>query len=198
MNRLVVVPILVLSLALPGCSSDEPKTTGSSTKLGDKFKQMSANLGATIARLKPSATTATDDSPADLAEVARIPPNVIGGVDIAAEQSGKIGDFSADMDGVGSEEAVTCFVPDPPSGTGTSASLPSYIAWRGDADSGDEGLCYLAWTKGASWFVVSRCKDATGAWVCQVTADEAVCRACSNAGQCSPCDMEQTSFTCRW
>jgi hypothetical protein len=141
---------------------------------------------------------AGDYSPADLAEVARIPQNLIGGVDIAAEESGKIGNSNADIDAAGGEEAVTCFVPDPPSGTGTSASLPSYLAWRGDADSGDEGLCYLAWTKGASWFVVSKCKDTTGAWVCQVTADEAVCNACNDAGQCSPCDMEQTSFTCRW
>ena len=89
-------------------------------------------------------------------------------------------------------------VPKNLTGGGTAATQPSFAAWKGDADSDDAGLCYLAWTKGASWFVASKCGDASGAWVCQVTSAEAVCNACNAAGECAPCDMQQSNFTCTW
>ncbi len=197
MKRLIV-PSILLALALGACGSDGSATGGPSRKLSDWYMQMGGNLGATIARLKSSATSPGTHAPADLAEVARVPASVTGGVDIGAEQSGKMGDATADIDGLGVEETVTSFVPDPPSNAGTTASLPSFVMWRGDVETSDASLCYLAWTKGASWFVVSRCGDRSGAWVCQVTSEEAVCNACSEVGDCQPCDMEQAEFTCRW
>ncbi|MBX3210378.1 MAG: hypothetical protein KF764_35425 [Labilithrix sp.] len=188
-----------VALAAAGCGSDEPSTPAtSSAPLSEHYRRLGDNLGQTLALLKSSATAPGPITPADLGGVARVPKNLTGGVDIAVEQSGKSGEKAANIDGTGADETVSVFVPDAPTGGGTAASLPSFAAWKGDAESGDVGLCYLAWTKGASWFVASKCGDTTGAWVCQVTSSEAVCNACNTAGECAPCDLEASSFACAW
>ncbi|MDF2695454.1 MAG: hypothetical protein K0S65_3837 [Labilithrix sp.] len=183
-------------LVTTACSDDSAPAPA--TKLSEEYIRLGDNLGKTVALLKSSATTAGAVAPADLGSVARVPKNLTGGVDIGADQNGKSGEKAANIDAIGGDETVTIFVPDAPTGGGTSASLPSFAAWKGDADSNDTGLCYLAWSKGASWFVVSKCGDPSGAWVCQVSSTEAVCNACSGAGECVPCDMTQSTFTCAW
>jgi hypothetical protein len=200
--RLLLSVVLGLVALQPSCSSDSPVSSiGQSTlKLSEQFKKMGETLGQNIAALKSSATSPLSLTPAGLGAVAIIASGVTGGTDIGGEQKGKSGDKTADVVGVGYAEAVSIFVPDPPAGgTGTSASLPSFLAWKGDDDSYDKGLCYLAWPKGQSWFVVSKCGNPNGAYVCQVPlGGDPVCNACNTAGQCNPCDMEQTSFTCAW
>jgi hypothetical protein len=198
-SPLVAPHVLALVLGLlVGCGEDE-KPISSNAKLSEKYRRVGDNLGQTIGLLKSSATTPEAIAPADLGSVARVPKDVTGGVDIAVEQNGKSGEKAANIDATGSDETVTTFVPDVGTGTTTTAaSRPTFVAWKGDADSDDVGLCYLAWTKGASWFVVSKCGDTSGAWVCQVTSAETTCNACSSAGECAPCDMEQSSFTCAW
>ena len=191
-----------LSVTLPlaslaACSSNEGSPATPATKLSERYLGLGANLGRALARLKSSAVSASTIAPADFGSVAPIPKNLTGGVDLAAEQTGKLGEKAADIDESGSEETVAIFVPDAPT-SGTAATLPSFAAWAGDAKSNDAGLCYLAWTKGASWFVASKCGDSSGAWVCQVTSEEAVCNACNTAGDCAPCDLEQSSFSCTW
>jgi hypothetical protein len=184
---------------LPACGDDSSPPPSSTTKLSEKYRQLGDNLGQTLARMKSSATVAGPVVPADLGSVARVPKNVTGNVDLAVEQNGKTGEKAANIDGVPGDETVTVFVPDAPAGTtGTTVSLPSFAAWKGAAGSSDAGLCHLAWSNSSSWFVVSKCGDTSGAWVCQVSSSEAACSACSSAGDCAPCDMEQDSFTCTW
>jgi hypothetical protein len=186
-----------IAVSIAACSED-PEPQAPHTHLSEEYRRLGDNLGQTLAQLKSSATTAGPTTPADLASVARVPKNLTGGVDIGVEQQGKTGEKAANIDGIGAEENVSVFVPDAPTTGGTSASMPSFAAWKGDADSDDSGLCYLAWTKGASWFVVSKCGDPSGAWICQVSSREAACNACSATGECAPCDMEQDNFTCAW
>lgn len=190
-----VASVSVLSLS---CSSD-PAPSSAGATLADKYQKLGERLGKTLALVKSSATTAVTVAPSDLAGVARLPKDATGDVDVSVEYAGKSGDKPADVDGVEGDEQLTVFVPDPAtSGTATSASTPSFVAWRGSAASKDEGLCYLAWTKAASWFVASRCGDASGAWVCKVTSDGSACSACGSAGECAPCDTSLPSFDCRW
>ena len=189
--------LAAVGLAAAGCSS-APSPAAAGPTLADEYRRLGDALGPKLALLKSSATQAGAFTPADLGEVARVPKNLTGGVDIAAEQKGKIGESAVDIDGTGGDETTTVFVPDAPTGGGTTASLPSFAAWRGDADSDDTGLCYLAFTKGASWFIASRCGDVSGAWVCQVTSAESACNACNTAGECEPCDMTRGDFTCAW
>ncbi len=189
---------LPVSVCATACSDDAKPATTTTTKLSEAYRRLGDNLGQAIARLKSSATTPTALSAADFGSVAIIPKNLVGDVDLAAAQNGKTGEKASDIDGNGTDETVTVFVPDAPTGSGTTATLPSFVAWKGDSESNDSGLCYLAWTKGASWIVASKCGDTSGAYVCQVTSSESVCNACNTAGQCAPCDMEQGSFTCAW
>ena len=203
MNKTSFTSGTTLALALSvvswatACSDDSaPATT--TTKLSDEYRRLGDNLGQTIARLKSSATTPANITAADFGGVAPIPKDLVGSVDLAAEQKGKTGEKASNIDALGGDETVAVFVPDAPTSGGTAATLPSFVAWKGDADSDDAGLCYLAWTKGASWFVASKCGDTSGAWVCQVTSTESVCNACNTAGACAPCDMEQGNFTCAW
>jgi len=193
----VSLPLAVPLSSLAACSSDDGMTATATTKLSEDYQRLNANLGKVIARLKSSATSPAVVTAADFGSVAAVPKNLTGGVDLAAEQNGKLGEKAADIDGIGAEETVAVFVPDAPS-SGTAATLPSFVAWKGDADSNDAGLCYVAWTKGASWFVASKCGDTSGAWVCEMTSTKSVCNACNTAGECSPCDLEQSSFTCVW
>ena len=187
------------ALGAAGCSDDPAAPDETSTvTLAERYRRLGDNLGRTLAAVKSSATTPGAITPADFGEVARVPKNLTGDVDIAAEQNGKSGERAASVDGVRTDVNVNVFVPDAPTGGGTGASLPSFAAWRGDAASGDAGLCHLAWTKSASWFVTSKCGDTSGAWVCQVTSAEAACNACNTAGECAPCDLEQGAFTCAW
>lgn len=186
------------ALAAAGCSDDPAPPAASTVTLAERYRRLGDNLGRTLAAVKSSATTPGPITPADLGEVARVPKSLTGDVDIAVEQNGKSGERAASVDGVRADVNVTVFVPDAPTGGGTAASLPSFAAWRGDAESGDAGLCHLAWTKGASWFVTSKCGDTSGAWVCQVTSSEAACNACNTAGECAPCDLEQSAFSCAW
>ena len=167
------------ALSVAACSDDSSEPAGAN--LSERYRQLADNLGPTLASLKSSATTPGPIAPADLGEVARVPKNLTGGVDIAVEQNGKRGEKAANIDATGGAETVSIFAPDAPTGTGTSASLPSFAAW-----------------KGASWFVASKCGDPSGAWVCQVSSSEAACSACNAAGECAPCDMAQGSFTCAW
>ena len=193
----------LLGITTAACSSSSSSGAPSApavatTKLSERYQQLGGSLGRTMAGLKSSATASGATVPADLGSVAPVPKNLTGGVDIAVEQNGKTGEKAANIDETGADESVTIFVPDAPTGGGTAATLPSFVAWKGDAESQDAGLCYLAWSKGASWFVASKCGDTAGAWICQVTSGETACNACNVAGECAPCDLEQGSFTCAW
>jgi hypothetical protein len=195
------VPLSLASAA--GCSGDEKSAAvGSKTSLSEKYQQIGSMLGQTLASLKSSAITEGSVIPAEFGDVAPVPKGVTGGVDITRSQSGKSGEQTIDLDGLDGDESAQIFVPDVPTtqpGTaGTTVTLPSFVAWKGDRGSGDSGLCYLAWTKGASWLVASTCGDATGAWVCQIKSSDISCQACSVAGECSPCDLDASSFSCQW
>ncbi|HVJ89248.1 MAG TPA: hypothetical protein VM580_05545 [Labilithrix sp.] len=197
MNRLSSVAPLFAAIALfaTGCGDASAPTS----TLAEHYQRLGNEFGSALARVKSSATTAGSFVPADLASVAKLPKEVTGGVDISTAQAGKVGERAVNIDGLGADETVKAFVPDPPTGgTGTTVSLPAFGGWRGDAESNDAGRCYLGWTKGASWFVVSKCGDTSGAWVCQVTSSTATCEACDTAGTCKPCDMGQADFTCAW
>jgi hypothetical protein len=189
--------IACAGLMIAACSDESAPAAPAST-VADVFRRLGDALGQTIAGLKSSAITAGTVVPAELGSVAKVPKDVTGGVDIGASQSGKSGEKATNVDGVGADEPVAIFVPDVKTGNGTTATLPSFVAWKGDADSDDEGLCYLGFTKGASWLVVSKCADASGAWVCQVTSSEATCNACNLQGACTPCDMTESKLTCAW
>lgn len=183
-----------IGLFSAACSSDST-APAPPPPVSDFYKRLGDNLGQTIASVKSSAITAGTVVPADLASVAHVPKAVTGTVDITAQQSGKTGEKAANVDAVGADETVSVFVPDVKTGNGTAATLPSFVAWKGDADSNDDGLCYLAFQKGASWFVVSKCGDASSAWVCQVTSTDATCNACDLTGTCTPCDMTKSSLS---
>lgn len=193
-RRVTAVALTSAALFVAACSDD----SDARPDLSERYRRLGDNLGATLGSLKSSAVTPASIAPADLGEVARVPKDVTGGVDIAVEQRGRRGSTTANIAGTGDAQSASIFVPDAPTGTGTSASLPSFVAWKGDAASNDAGLCYLTWAKGASWFVTSKCGDPSGAWVCQASSSEATCSACNTAGECAPCDMTQKSFTCAW
>ena len=195
---LIPVPLLYVCLFTACSSENAPAPATSTTTLSEEYRRLGDNLGQAIALLKSSATAPVTITAAGFGEVAPVPKNLTGGVDLTAEQKGKSGEKASNIDAIGVDETVAVLVPDAPTGGGTAATQPSFAAWKGDADSDDAGLCYLAWTKGASWFVASKCGDASGAWVCQVTSTESVCNACNTAGECAPCDMEQGNFTCTW
>lgn len=182
----------VLPAVLAGCSSDT-KSAAAVTPISDHYRHLGDNLGQTIAGAKSSATTAGSVVPADFGSVAHVPKETTGSVDITTAQTGKTGDTTANVDGVGATENISIFVPDVKTGNGTSATLPSFVAWKGD-----DGLCYLGFSKGTSYFVVSKCGDASGAWVCNVTSSDATCNACNLTGDCKPCDMTQGTLTCTW
>ena len=194
----ISLPLLAVCFSTACSSEDAPAPATSTRTLSEEYRRLGDNLGQAIALLKSSATAPVTMTAADFGSVAAIPKNLTGGVDLTAEQKGKTGEKASNIDAIGADETVAVLVPDAPTGGGTAATQPSFAAWKGDADSDDDGLCYLAWTKGASWFVASKCGDVSGAWVCQVTSAESVCNACNTAGECAPCDMEQGNFTCAW
>ena len=196
---LSVLSLLSLLSLLSACGSDNATATNATaTKLDDSYRRLGDNFGGAVALIKSSATTAGSIVPADFGAVAHVPKEATGGVDITVSQKGKSGEKATNIDGIGGDETVSIFVPDAPASSGTSASLPSFAAWKGDADSNDTGLCYLGFTKGSQWFVVSKCGDTSGAWVCQVASDATSCNACSAAGNCTQCDTTQSTFTCAW
>ncbi len=194
--RISMAACLPLLVTLVACGGDDD-AAGGPPKLSETYRRLGDSLGPSLARLKTSATSPVAVTAAELGGVAPVPKDLTGGIDLSAEQKGKTGEKAANIDAVGADEAVVIFVPDAPT-SGTAATLPSFAAWKGDADSNDTGLCYLAWTKGASWFVASKCGDTSGAWVCEVSSAQAACNACNTAGECTPCDLEQSSFTCAW
>ncbi len=196
-----IFPVLVVSgltlALLPSCSSSDTTPAAAATKLSEQLKRLGDSVGSSTALLKSSALTPASLTPADFGSVARIVKSLTGNLDIGIEQKGKTGDKSANVDGADGDEAASIFVPDPPTGgTSTSATYPTFLAWKGH-DAWDKGLCYLAWSKGGSWFVIGKCGDTNGAYVCQ-GGDSAACSACNVAGDCTPCDMEQSTFTCAW
>ncbi len=188
-------------LSVTACSSETAAPAAPTTPISEHYNRIGSSLAQTIAGLKSSATTAGTVTPAAFASVAPVAKEATGGkVDITAEQTGKTGEKAANVDGVGTDETVSIFVPDvKASGTSTSATAPSFAAWRGDADSNDAGLCYLGFTNGPAWIVASKCDDASGAWVCQVTSEATSCKACNTAGTCNDCDVSQGSLSsCAW
>lgn len=192
MRRSLVALAASSFIVLPSCSDPDP---ASRRTLSERFTELGAGVRTAAASLKSSATASETITPAELGKVTRLPASATGGVDIQAEQAGKRGAKATEIAGASGEETVTIFVPDPPAtGTGTSVTSPSFLAWQ----SSDDGLCYLAWTRGASWFVVSECGGGSGAWVCSAASGAASCEACSAAGDCAPCDVDQPTFTCAW
>lgn len=194
--RCLVTSSVVFALIVPACGDDQTSTGG--TTLTEHYRRLGDNLGKTMAIVKASATTQSSTAPADVASVARLPKDLTGGVDIGADLQGKMGVRAGNIDGIAGDKNLTVLVPETATGAvSTTVSAPSFLAWAGDANSNDKGLCYLAWSKGASWFVTSKCGDTSGAWVCQVGTD-IVCTACSSAGTCAPCDLAKSTFTCAW
>jgi hypothetical protein len=200
------VPSVLAALAVAGCTTETkivgpggtpPEETPPLT-VSDEYRRLGDNLGQAIAQLKSSATTEGSVVPAELGGVAAIAKAKTGGVDLSAAQNGKRGERKIDIDVVGEKEDVAIFVPSAPTGGGTSATLPSFVGWKGDADSGDEGLCYVGWTKGSSWVVASPCDDTSGAWVCEISSDAVTCNACNTAGKCTPCDVAENELSCTW
>lgn len=198
-------------LALVGCSTKQKldtaldnanKTTKNANELIDEYKKLAKETSQTLADMRASAKTVVNTSPAKLASAPALPPKTTGGVDINASMSAKTGKSSVDVDGTGTPEDVEVLAVDDAQVTtqGPSTSAPSeFISWKGDAESGDEGSCYLAWSAGGQeWFVVSNCGDSSGAFVCNSDETTATCQACNTAGNCNPCDMTADDFTCVW
>lgn len=189
--------LTTLAMLTAGCG-DDPVVATPTSPLSERYAAIAQSLGKAVAAAKSSATSATTSSAADFAGIAHLPAAVTGGLDLTADQAGKTGEKATNIDGDEGEEAVTLFVPDASKTGGTSATAPSLATWRGDAASADSGLCHLAWSKGSTWIVTSRCGDTSGAWVCQITSGDASCSACNEAGECSPCDVATSTFTCAW
>jgi hypothetical protein len=210
MRKIVCFGLFALAVAAlsTGCDTKKKADTAldNANKLIEEYKRLGKNMNDTLTEMKNSAQQQAKASPASVAQVPPIPAKATGNVDITAERDGKKGGAQANIDGVGGDEEVTAFVPDQAAQGGTQqknftngGDAAVFAAWKGDADSDDEGLCYLAYEKsGAAYLVVSPCGEETGAYVCQVTDDAATCSACNVSGACTPCDMEKKDFDCTW
>lgn len=210
MRKIVCFSAVALSVIAfsAGCDTKRKADTAldNANKLMEEYKRLGKNMNDTLTAMKESAQQQAKTSPAAVAHVPPVPAKATGGVDIAAERDGKEGTTTANVDGTGGDENVTAFVPDQPQqgdvqdkdfSNGGDAAV--FAAWRGDAESDDDGLCYLAYDKGGSaYLVVSPCDETTGAYVCDVTNDDATCNACNVEGACTPCDMDKEDFDCTW
>ena len=205
--------IAAISFLAVGCDTKKKADAAldNASKLMVEYQRLGKSMNDTLASLKKQADVPIKAIPAEKAKVPPIAAKATGKVDIATPRDGKAGSGSANVDGNGKDEQVASFVPDAPAssesgdgtktqnfeGAGEDASV--FVSWEGDAESDDEGVCYLAWEKGgASWFIAAPCGETTGGYVCQVTEDNAQCSACNVAGDCTPCDMEAEEFTCEW
>ena len=201
----IFVGFVLASVALSASACDTKKKVDraldNANKLAQEYKRLGENLNKTLADIRASAKTAANQVPATTARVPALPKAVTGGVDVATQQAGKTGTATANIDGLGADENVSVFVPDAATGDSpsTGASPPTLVSWEGDAESEDEGVCYLAWETGTkAWFVASSCGAADGGFVCQVEGEEATCSACNVEGQCNACDLDSEDFECRW
>jgi hypothetical protein len=207
------VVTLGLVFAAVGCGTKRKvdDALDNANKLMLEYQRLGRNLDETITSLRASATTAANAAPAKLANVPPIAAKATGDVDVTAERAGKQGTAKANVDGVGQDEDVTAFVPDASQGdaeqqreldgkdftSGGDAAV--FAAWRGDAESEDEGVCYLAWeNRGTAWLLSSKCGETKGGYVCKVTEQSAECSACNVAGDCASCDMDDEDFRCEW
>lgn len=206
--------VSAMSLATTGCDTKKKADTAldNASKLMTEYQRLGKNMNDTITSLKEKAKDPVTAIPAQRAKVPPIAAKATGKVDIASERTGKGGTGTANIDGNGKEEQVASFVPaaaEPSSTEGGNVSTQSFdsggadgsvfVSWEGDAESEDEGVCYLAWeSEGAAWFIAAPCGETTGGYVCHATETEAACSACNVAGDCTPCDMNDENFTCEW
>lgn len=206
-KRALLAAVVVIAL-LPGCGTKKKLDTAldNANKLIQEYQRLGKNMNDTLTELKTSANKAAKVAPATQAQVPPIAASATGSVNVSTERDGKTGSANANVDGAGGEEQVAAFVPDVPAGGGTTGQdftnggdAAVFASWKGDADSDDAGLCYLAWEKaGAAWFIVAPCGEQEGGYVCEVTESSAACSACNVAGECNACDMEKEEFDCTW
>lgn len=209
-GSVAVAAILFATLA-PACSTvaKANKTIDSARKAADNVSALTKNLNETLTALKAQAKTATTTSPLSAAKLPALPAKATGAVDLSRSVAGKTGSASADVDGSGSNENVDVFVVDSASATEstTTQSLrprtrttvddaTTFLSWQGDAESGDEGQCYLAWEhEGKAWFVLAECGAST-AHVCSDDGTTASCAACDANGTCNECDEDKPLGEC--
>ncbi len=201
------VPVLALALVtLSACStvSKVNKTVDKAGKALDNVSQLAKSFNDALTELKSSAKTATTASPAAAANVPALPATATGSVNVATPVAGKTGSGQADVDGSGTPETVQVFTPDASSVApqslhplaGAAAEATTFLSWSGDAESGDEGACYLGWTDGVSdWFIIAASGEATG-YVCSEAAGAVSCAACNEEGACAQCDEQQPLSAC--
>jgi hypothetical protein len=110
-----------------------------------------------------------------------IPLARTGGVDPAATVEGTASTIAADVDADGVVESLSVLA---------TAAGAGFVAWRGDAASGDDGDCYVAWPDApGAWFLAARCGDPGTVAACRANASGAACVVCGAAG-CGPCDAQ--------
>ncbi len=190
-----------------GCSTVGKinSTIDKAGKAADSVSQLAKNLNETITQLKSQAKTPATAAPVSQASVPTLPAQATGNVDVTKPVAAKTGSGSADVDGSGTPEMVQVFVADMstvtmnsihPLGITTSDEATTFLAWKGDAESGDDGQCYLGWEHaGKAWFIISACGASTGQ-VCGDDGDTATCAACNEAGSCTSCDTSQPLSAC--
>ncbi len=205
--RSLSVSVLLLACLAPACStvSKANKTIDSARKAADNVSALTKNLNETLTALKAQAKTATTASPISAGKVPALPANATGSVDLTAAVAGKKGTGTADVDGSGTEEPVDVFVVDSataspqsirPRNRSTVDDATTFLSWQGDAESDDDGRCYLAWEhEGKAWFVIADCGAST-AHVCSDDGTSASCSACDANGTCSECDEEKPLSEC--
>jgi hypothetical protein len=183
------------------------KTLDKAGKAADNIAQLAKSFDDTLKELKASAKTATTTAPAQAANVPAISAKATGNVNIATAVPGKSGTADADMDGSGTKEPVQVFTADSgqevsPSGIRTldfgADNATTFLAWKGDEESGDGGRCYLGWeASGKAWFIVAECGAAT-ADVCSIDTNSNIeCRACNAEGECNACDTDKSLSECK-
>jgi hypothetical protein len=199
--------LVFLVIVSPACKTvDKVNNTIDSAKTAvDNVNALAKNFNDTLNQLKAQAKTPTTAAPISAASVPALPPRATGSVDTIKPVAGKSGSGSADVEGSGTPETVQVFEADSSTVStqslhaldfATSDDATTFLSWKGDAESGDEGQCYLGWEhQGKVWFIISACGANTG-HVCSDDGTTATCSACNEAGGCTECDENQPLSAC--
>jgi hypothetical protein len=206
MRKTTLLGSVVFVAAITACSTvgKVNKVLDSANQAAQNVAQLTKNLNDAITSLKAKATTPATTAPNAAASLPALPAKATGGVDTGKPVSAKTGSGTADVEGSGTPQDVNVTVTDAPATSTQSLhtldlgadDATTFLSWKGSADDGDDGECYLAWEHGGkAWFVISKCGDTT-AHVCSDDGTTATCSACNEAGTCSECDENQPLSAC--
>jgi uncharacterized protein YceK len=180
------------------------KTLDKAGKAIDNVSQLAKGFNEALTELKAQAKSVGMVAPAAAANVPALPAMATGSVDITKAVMGKSGAGSVDVDSSGTPDAVNVFVADSqlvePTGIRPldfkADDAQTFLSWKGDAESGDEGQCYLGWEHaGKAWFIISAC-GAKSADVCSYDGTNLACSSCDEQGACKVCDNNQSLENC--